>query len=171
MGVMETLVSDVRYGFRLLLQKPGAAAIAILTLAIGIGATTAIFSVINGVLLRPLPYNAPDELVMVWQDHTRVDGPATEWVSPDNFFDWREQNQVFDGMFALGGWRPTLSGVDEPEHLNGARASHDVFSILDVEPMLGRGFTAEEDRGGEDLYRRALLKGHISDSMISYGRF
>ena len=151
MGVMETLVSDVRYGFRLLLQKPGAAAIAILTLAIGIGATTAIFSVINGVLLRPLPYNAPDELVMVWQDHTRVDGPATEWVSPDNFFDWREQNQVFDGMFALGGWRPTLSGVDEPEHLNGARASHDVFSILDVEPMLGRGFTAEEDRGGEDL--------------------
>ena len=111
---METLISDIRYGFRLLVHKPGTTAVAVLTLALGIGATTAIFSVVNGVLFRPLPYDAPDELVMVWQDHTRsrVNGPATEWASADNFFDWREQNEVFDGMFALGGWGPTLSGAD-----------------------------------------------------------
>ena len=83
---METLISDIRYGFRLLLHKPGTTVVAALTLALGIGATTAVFSVVNGVLLRPLPYDAPDELVMVWQDHTPVDGPATEWASLDQLF-------------------------------------------------------------------------------------
>ena len=94
---METLISDIRYGFRLLLHEPGTTVVAVLTLALGIGTMTAIFSVVNGVLLRPLPYDAPDELVMVWQDHTRrrVNGPATEWASPDNFFDWREQKRGF----------------------------------------------------------------------------
>ena len=150
---METLISDIRYGFRLLLHEPGTTVVAVLTLALGIGTMTAIFSVVNGVLLRPLPYDAPDELVMVWQDHTRrrVNGPATEWASPDNFFDWREQNEVFDGMFALGGWGPTLSGADEPEQLNGAVASHDVFTILGIDPVLGRGFRPEEDAANTEL--------------------
>ncbi len=143
---METLIADLRYGLRFLWQKPGITLVALVTLALGIGANTAIFSVVNGVLLRPLPYAEPEELVMVWQDHTRIDGPATEWASPDNFVDWRAQNDVFEGMFAFSGWSPTLTGVQEPEQLNGAAVSYDAFSILGTKPLLGRDFRLEEDQ-------------------------
>lgn len=143
---METLITDVRYGLRFLWQKPTLTLAALVTLALGIGASTAIFSVVNAVLLRPLPYAEPDELVMVWQDHTRIDGPATEWASPDNFLDWRAQNDVFEGMFALSGWSPTLTGVQEPEQLNGAAVSYDAFSLLGTKPLLGRDFRPEEDQ-------------------------
>ena len=142
---MENLIRDIRYGVRVLGNKPGFAVVAILTLALGIGANTAIFSVVNGVLLRPLPYADPDALVMVWHDFTRIDGPIDEWASPDNFFDWRDQNEVFDGMFALGGAGPTLTGIDEPEMLSGAAASWDAFEIMGVRPEHGRGFLPEED--------------------------
>ncbi len=142
---MENLIRDIRYGVRVLGNKPGFAVVAILTLALGIGANTAIFSVVNGVLLRPLPYADPDALVMVWHDFTRIDGPIDEWASPDNFFDWRDQNEVFDGMFALGGAGPTLTGIDEPEMLSGAAASWDAFDIIGVRPEHGRGFLPEED--------------------------
>ncbi len=142
---MESLFQDLRYGFRVLRKKPGFAAVAILTLALGIGATTAIFSVVNGVLLRPLPYVDPDELVMVWQDYTRIGGPIDEWADPNNFFDWRDRNEVFDGMFVLGGFAPTLIGVDEPQMLNGASVSHNAFDVMGIEPVLGRGFLPEED--------------------------
>jgi len=154
---MENLISDLRYGFRLLLQKPSISILAITTLAVGIGANTAIFSVVDGVVLRPLPYEEPEELVMVWQDHTRLDGPATEWASPDNFFDWRDQNDVFEGMFAIGGFRRTLTGRDVPEVVTGAVASHDVLSILGVEPIHGRGFTPDEDVAGAP---RTILLGY-----------
>ena len=154
---MEALWSDIRYGVRVLLQRPGTTAVAILTLALGIGANTAIFSVVNGILLKPLPYESPDELVTVWQDHTRLDGPTTEWASPDNFFDWRDQNEVFDGMFALGGWGPTLSGQGDPEQLRGTVTSFNAFSVLGIEPFLGRGFRPEEDGAGSEL---VVLLGH-----------
>ncbi len=127
---MESLFQDLRYGFRVLRRKPGFAIVAILTLALGIGANTAIFSVVNGVLLRPLPYAEPDELVMVWQDYTRIDGPIDEWADPNNFFDWRDRNEVFDGMFALDGFAPTLIGVDEPQMLNGAAVSYNAFDVM-----------------------------------------
>jgi putative ABC transport system permease protein len=145
---MEALLSDVRYGLRLVLRKPGVTAVALLTLAFGVGANSAIFSVVNGVLLRPLPYSEPDELVVVWQDHTRLEGPATEWPSPDNFFDWRDQNEVFDGMFAFSGWAPTLTDVENPEQLDGMVVSHDAFSLLGIPPILGRSFLPEDDRAG-----------------------
>ena len=154
---MGTLVTDIRYAVRFLVSKPGTALVAILTIAIGIGANTAIFSVVNGVLLRPLPFDEPDELVVVWQDLTRVDGPPTEWATPDNFFDWRDQNEVFDGMFALAGFSPTLSGGEEPERLRGARVSNDAFSILGVEPILGRGFLPEDDTASSEP---VVLLGH-----------
>ena len=129
----------------MLRKKPGFAAVAILTLALGIGATTAIFSVVNGVLLRPLPYADPDELVMVWQDYTRIGGPIDEWADPNNFFDWRDHNEVFDGMFVLDGFAPTLIGVDEPRMLNGAAISYNAFDVMGIEPLVGRGFFPEED--------------------------
>jgi putative ABC transport system permease protein len=113
--------------------------------------------VVNAVLLRPLPYPDPEELVMVWQDHRRLDGPATEWASPDNFFDWRDQNEVFDGMFAFSDFGPTLTGEGEPEQLQGAVVSHDALEILGVEPLLGRSFPPEEDRAGAE---RVVLLSH-----------
>jgi len=142
---MESFFQDLRYGARALRHKPGFAIVAVLTLALGIGANTAIFSVVNGVLLRPLPYPDPDALVMVWQDHRLAEGPIDEWASPDNFFDWRDSNEVFDGIFALGGFGPTLTGVDEPEMLSGAAVSYNAFEVMGIEPILGRGFTVEED--------------------------
>jgi len=159
---MEDFIQDLRYGLRVLRSKPGFTIVAVLTLALGIGANTAIFSVVNGVLLRPLPYADPDALVMVWQDHTRIEGPIDEWASPDNFFDWRDSNDVFTGIFAIGGFGGTLTGVDEPEMLNGARVSHDAFRIMGVEPVIGRGFLPSEDNSsgervavlGHDLWQR-----------------
>ncbi|HEY7700032.1 MAG TPA: ABC transporter permease, partial [Vicinamibacteria bacterium] len=141
---METLIADLRFGLRLLLQKPGITLVAVATLALGIGANTAIFSVVNGVLLRPLPYAEPQDLVMVFQDLSRRDGPSTEWVSFENFSDWREQNEVFQGMFALSSYAATVR-LPEPEQIQGATVSHDAFSILGIAPMLGRSFRPEED--------------------------
>ena len=142
------IVDDLRYALRLFARRPAVTAAALVTLAFGIGANTAIFTVVNAVLLRPLPYANPERLVVVWQDHTRLGGPATEWASPDNFFDWRDGNAVFDGMFAFGGFQPTLTGTGEPELLRGAQVSHDALATLGVEPLLGRSFRPDEDRAG-----------------------
>jgi putative ABC transport system permease protein len=147
---METLIADVRFGLRLLLQKPGITLVAVLTLALGIGANTAIFSVVNGVLLRPLPYDEPQDLVMVWQDHSRIQGSPTEWASFENFTDWREQNEVFEGVFAFASYAGTLR-MGEPEQIQGASVSHDALSILGITPLLGRGFRPEEDSPAAEL--------------------
>src|SRR5688572_32393894 len=112
---MQTIVQDIRYAVRLLARTPGFTAVALLTLALGIGANTAIFTVVNTLLLRPLPYGQPDRLVMVWQDFTARGGPADEWASPGNFADWRKAPGIFEKVAAIGGWRPTLTGGAEPE--------------------------------------------------------
>ena len=150
LSLMETLFADVRFGLRLLLQKPGITLVAVLTLALGVGANTAIFSVVNGVLLRPLPYAEPRELVVAWQDHSRIGGPSTEWASFENFSDWREQNEVFDGTFALANYAATLR-MPEPEQIQGASVSHDALSILGITPLLGRDFHPEEDSPKAEL--------------------
>ena len=147
---METLIADVRFGLRLLVQKPGITVVAVLTLALGVGANTAIFSVVNGVLLRPLPFDEPQNLVMVWEDHSRIEGPSTEWASFENFSDWREQNEVFDGVFAFANYTTTLR-LPDPEQIQGASVSHDAFSILGITPLLGRGFRPEEDSPAAEL--------------------
>ena len=131
----------------MLYKNPGFTIVALLTLALGIGANTAIFSIINVLLLRPLPYKDPEKIVMVWQDYTKVNGREREWTSADTFFDWRDQNHVFEGISVIDGWLPTITG-GEPQQLPGARVSYNIFSVLGVSPTIGRNFVAAEDKPG-----------------------
>ena len=150
--MLNQLIHDLRYGFRMLLKHPGFTATAILTLALGIGANTAIFSVVHAVVLRPLPFPAPEQLVMVAEaDKSGADGT----LGYPTFADWRSQNHTFEGMSALGDWSPTLTGAGEPQALNGQRVTSDFFSVLQVKPMMGRDFTAEDDR--PDAPRVAII--------------
>jgi putative ABC transport system permease protein len=143
---LDTLRQDVRFGVRQLARNPVFTAVAVLTLALGIGANTAIFSVVDGILFRPLPFPEPDELVNVWTDVTERGGPEDEWLSYINFHDLREQAETLEGLAAWGGWRPTLTGEGEAEQLSGAQVTHDMFDrVLGVAPALGRDFVAADD--------------------------
>jgi len=137
------LSGDLRYAIRMLRKNPGFAAVVILTLALGIGANTAIFSVVNTVLLRPLPYKADDQLVVILKYGT---GP----ISPANFVDYRAQATSFGAMGAAEYWTPNLTDVDQPEHVMALRLTADVLPLLGVEPALGRVFTAGEDAPGRE---------------------
>jgi putative ABC transport system permease protein len=142
---MHTTIQDLRYASRLLLRTPGFAIVAVLTLALGIGANTAIFTVVNALLLRPLPYADPGRLVMVWQDFRARNGPIDEWATPGNYVDWRGERDLFEQVTVIAGWRPTLTGAAEAEPLAGEQVSHEYFSVLGVNPALGRNFTAGDD--------------------------
>jgi len=146
---METLWQDLRYGIRMLRSKPGFAVIAILALALGIGANTAIFSVVNAVILRPLPYPQPEQLAMVWLDNRRQ-GIHDDITSFPNFVDWRDQNHVFQSMAGMSNTAYTLTGVGEPEQLRGANVSANFFQLISVSPAQGRGFSAEEEEPGKN---------------------
>jgi putative ABC transport system permease protein len=145
--VLFNMLRDVRYAIRQLTTTPGFSAVAILTLALGIGATTAIFSVVNGVLLRPLPYPHPESLVRV---HEIVDKFGRFSVAPASFLDWRQQNTVFEHIAAFNSAGATLQAVDGPERVQGALVSSDLFDLLEVTPALGRTFRADEDMPGKD---------------------
>ncbi len=147
---MNSLLQDLRFGLRMLVKKPAFTLIAIITLALGIGANAAIFSVVNAVLLRPLPYPNAERLMTIWENHMRRDGPEREWTSPPGFEDWRDQAKSFDHVVALQGWGPTLTGQGDPEQLVGALVSHNTFEMLGVAPMLGRSFRPEEDQRGAE---------------------
>jgi len=143
---MRTALQDLRYAIRQLAKSPGFAIVAILTLTLGIGANTAIFSVVNAVLLNPLPYPQPDRIVVLFHEKTNF---RTGSISYLNFDDWRRENQSFSSMAAyreMGG--VTLSGNGEPEVVTGQMVSAGFFEILGIEPVLGRTFTADEDRLG-----------------------
>jgi predicted permease len=144
---MNTLWQDLQYGIRMLLKHPGVTAIAVLTLALGIGANTAIFSVVNAVLLNPLPYNEPDRLVSLWEN---VPTHGRWRVSPANFFDWKKQNTVFEDVAAFGSGSMALTGDGEPEQLAGARVGSGYFAVVGVEPVLGRSFVPEEYELGKE---------------------
>ena len=139
------MTSDFRYAVRSFLRAPGFALVAVLTLALGIGANTAIFTVVNALLIRPLPYASPDRLVMIWQDLRARGGPADEWATPGNYADWRKANDIFDAVAVISGWRPTLLGGTEPEPIPGEQVSHEYFSVLGINPELGRMFTQADD--------------------------
>jgi len=146
-NMLADLIADARYAIRELAKNPGFALVATLTLALGIGATSAIFSVIDGVLLRPLPYLAPDLLVRV---HETVPQYGRFSVAPGNFLDWRRENQVFERIAAFSPGSGTLTDGDTVERVSNAEVSFDLFEVLGVPPMLGRGFSPEEDAPGRN---------------------
>jgi predicted permease len=142
---MNTLFQDIRYGLRTLGENPGFAAIAILTLALGIGANTALFSVVNGVLLNPLPFPNPDQLYELYSK-TPVDEHSS--ISYLNFLDWRKDNHSFSTLGAFRASDMNLTGAGEPERLHGHMISAELFPTLDIPPILGRNFRPEEDQTG-----------------------
>ena len=146
---------DLRYGARRLLKTPAFTLIAVITLALGIGATSTLFSVVNGILLRPLPYQDSERLMLVSEVSSKR-GPMGG-ISFPNLLDWREQNHVFTGIAAWGSGGYTLTGTGEPEQLPGSGISYNTFEVLGVPPALGRTFSAEEDRPDHDL---VVILGH-----------
>jgi putative ABC transport system permease protein len=156
----ETLLQDVRYGVRTMRRAPGFTLTAVLALALGMGANTAIFSVVNAVLLRPLPYEKPDRLMQVWHTPPQKSFPGMPifTVSPANFLDWRTQNHSFEGMAAYGFGRYTITGSGHPETLRVVAATHGLLAILHAQPLLGRGFLDGE-----------YESGHEHEVLLSYG--
>jgi putative ABC transport system permease protein len=145
---MRNFLQDVRYGLRMLAKSPGFTVAALLTLTLGIGATAAIFSVVDAVLLRALPFRDPSRLVAVYEDASRVGFPRNT-PAPGNYADWKAQTQIFEDTAATSEQVFNLSGKgEEPEKLEGERATANLFSVLGVQPELGRVFTVDEDRPG-----------------------
>src|SRR5262245_9637607 len=149
---MEILWQDIKFAVRMLVKSPGFTCLAVLTLALGIGANTAIFSVINGMLLKPLPYPDGERLVFISEWAEEVHDMS---FSVENFKDLRDQNKVFDAVVAYRGQTYVLTGTDQPERLNGREVTSGIFDTLRVKPELGRAFTPEEDKVGAE--RVALL--------------
>ncbi|MGH9868053.1 MAG: ABC transporter permease [Candidatus Polarisedimenticolia bacterium] len=145
--MLDALVQDVRYGLRTLMRNPGFALVAILTLALGIGANTAIVSVVNGVLLRPLPYHEPDQLVRLFTAF-RGSGIERYAVSQPEFIDYKSLAHVFENAAVYTGATLTLTGEGEPAILRGMSASRDLFPVLGIQPMMGRNFEGDEGRTG-----------------------
>ena len=143
---MQTLWQDLRYGARMLLKKPGFTLIAVFTLALGIGANTAIFSVVNAVLLRPLPYPEPERLMMVRE--TKLPEVPESQISPGTFVDWQTQNTVFERLEALYVSDVNLTGVSNPEWLHGMCVTTGFFSMLGTPPQIGRDFLSDEQKPG-----------------------
>ncbi|HEX8072780.1 MAG TPA: ABC transporter permease [Pyrinomonadaceae bacterium] len=142
---MGTLWPDVRYGARVLWQRPGFTAVTVLTLALGIGANTAIFSLVRAVLLRPLNYPEPEQLVMVWEEERAI-GAERETPAPANYADWKTQSQSFADMAAIDQRVYNLTGDGEPERVFGFGVTANFFPLLGARAALGRVFTTEEDR-------------------------
>lgn len=156
---MDNLFKDIRYGFRGLLKHPGFTLVAVITLALGIGANSAIFTVVNAVLLRPLPVAAPEQLVFIWQTHPfgkRI-GVDQLPVSNADFLDWQEQSNLFEGMSMIDSWGGNLTGGATPEHVDGAKISINLFSLLRAQPMLGSDFNLEHAKPGNE---RAVMLSH-----------
>jgi len=145
---MDSLIKDIRYGFRSLWKRPGFTAIALIALALGIGANTAIFSLVNAVVLRPLPFPEPDRLVWVWGNIRNGGNRAS--VSPLDFLDYREQNKTLENLAATMQVPVNVTGNGDPERLNAAAVTGNFFQTFGVTPVLGRGFTLENEKTGQD---------------------
>ena len=136
-------LQDLSFGLRMLRKSPGFTAVTALTLALGIGANTAMFSVVDSILLRPLPYKESGRLVLVWEKPPKG---LRNSASAANFLDWREQNRVFENLVGVSSSSFNLSGKDQPERVDGTRTSWDFFEMLGIQPAMGRGFSAKDDR-------------------------
>src|SRR5437763_8756434 len=147
---MTALLQDLRYGIRMLAKNSGFSAVAVLALALGIGANTAMFSVINGVLMRPLPFKDPGQLYTLWERNLKM-GYEQNPPAAANFRDWRDRNKVFEQMAEFDAARTfNLAGTANPERVDGAAVSPALFGLLGVEPVLGRTFSPGEDTPGRD---------------------
>ncbi|HVN80612.1 MAG TPA: ABC transporter permease [Terriglobia bacterium] len=147
--MIETLARDIHYGLRMLGKNPGFTAVVVLTLALGIGANTAIFSVVNAVLIKPFPYKDPDRLVVVWEQLQKLG--LSRFAAPlGNYYDYRDQNHVFERLAVLEYAYFDFLEVDQPERILGARISADLFTLLGVSAALGRTFLPEENQPGHD---------------------
>src|SRR5262249_23277844 len=143
---MDRLIQDLGYGLRMLRKSPGFTTIALLTLALGIGANTSLFSIVNGVLLNPLPFSEPDQLVTLHESKPNFERGS---ISYPNFRDWQKENRTFASLAISPGPAFTLTGMGQGEQLNGQFVSSDFFSILGVKPVIGRMFApGEDDIGG-----------------------
>ncbi|HUJ30756.1 MAG TPA: ABC transporter permease [Candidatus Acidoferrum sp.] len=147
---MGTLMQDVKFGLRMLAKNRSFTLIAVLTLALGIGANTAMFSVVNAVLLRPLPFPQPDRLVTIWGTHSKLNESKRALSYPD-IADLQSMNSTFESVAAYDQSSVTLTGVGEPLHLNSARVNANMFSLLRASPILGRGFAPGDDNAGNYL--------------------
>lgn len=154
--MMENLFYDFRYGFRTLIKNPAFSIVAILAVMLGTGANSAIFSVVNAILLRPLAFNEPERLVMVWGNNVKS-GVPTYPLSVLDFLDYREHNQVFEQLASFAYEDFNLSTGDDPEHVPGSFVSANFFSLLGVNPMLGRAFLPREDEARAD---RVVIVSH-----------
>src|ERR1700752_123050 len=145
---MNTLLADIRFGLRMLLKSPTVTVVALVALTLGIGANTAIFSVVNAVLLRTFPYTDAERLVLVWE---KRQGGTTDQnvINLGNFTDWKEQNQAFSDMAAFFDRSLNLTSDGEPEEVPGEYATTNLFSVLGSSPVLGRTFTDEDGREGQ----------------------
>jgi len=166
---METLWQDIRYGLRMLAKNPGFTVVVVVILAVGIGANTAVFSVVNAVMLRPLPYKDSHRVVTFWEQ--------TQWgdrgISPQDFLVWRQQNQVFERMAAYGARFPYVTGIDRPQKVTAFAVSSDLFPLLGVQPLLGRTFVAQEELTGNDLVivlSHSFWQSHLGGSPDAIGK-
>ena len=174
-NVMVPLMQDFKHSLRVLLKSPGFASVAVIVLALGIGANTAIFSVVNAVLLRPLPYPDADRLVRIWHVPPAKSFPGIPLfsISPANYLDWENQNHVFAQMAIYGGRTFDLTGTDHPEEVDGSVVSTHFFSVLQVQPMLGRVFTPEEDQPGHSnvvILSHRFWQNHFGSNPDIVGR-
>ena len=153
---MESIFTDIRFAARSLWKRPGFSTIVVLTLALGIGANTAVFSVINAVLLRPLPYRDADSVVTLWQNNSKA-GIARNGVSPANFIDWSEQSNSFEALAGIEPFGFSLVGDGEPERLRATLVTSGFFQAAGTDALLGRTLTAEDYQPGKD---RVVVLGH-----------
>lgn len=144
---MINLLKDLRHGARMLAKNPAFTSVSVITLSVGIGANTAIFSIVNSVLLKRLQYRDPERVVALWTT-VRANNNARSRVTPANYLDWREHNTVFDDVAAFGSAALNLTGSGEPEQLRGASVTAEYFAVLGIQPMLGRDFTPDESEPG-----------------------
>src|SRR5437763_14688819 len=165
---MQTIIQDMRYGLRMLRKRPGFTFVAIITLALGIGANTAIFSVVDAVLLRSLPYSQAERLTFLWSTMIGQGVPTSGRAMPD-YREWRDRSDTLEGLggFYYGDFNLSSSG-NEPERVQGAYITANLFDVLKVSPALGRSFTPEEDQYGR--HRVILLSYGLWQRSFGGGR-
>src|SRR5690349_21201983 len=172
---MGALFQDLRHAVRVLLKSRGFSAAAIAVLALGIGANSAIFSVVNAVLLRPFPFQESERLVQLFQVPPAASFPGVKRfaISPGNYLDWRSTTRTLDGIAAYGPRQFTLTGIERPEIVRGATVGSDFFSILKVQPELGHFLTADDDQAGRErvaVISHGFWQSHFASSPDALGK-